>query len=171
MKNVIIVSYAKRPDMYYSIFGNTSEKMIRFEYRIELADKIANFIRKNTNVCREFLINPDSDRYYLDDDNIVKYSYLSGIEFSDDINKSFIHTVERISNQGDEEFFINHILTDNGKHKCPSDIHKQMHDEYGMFDLSEDDFEECFEAELEWNVAHFFIHLTGILYDPGYEGD
>lgn len=168
MENVKIVSAIKSRKMHYDFSSKSSKLTPHFEYRIKLADKIADFIRKNTNISRKHMIYPDSG-YYLDDENIVTFSFIAEPKECDRINSIFIETVERISNQGDEVYFINHLLTSNGEHKFPADIHAQMHKEFGLFDISEEEFEDCIEAELEWNVAHFFIHLTILLFDPGYD--
>ena len=170
MDNVKIISSAKSMRMHYDVVSKSSELRPYFEYRIKLADKIADFIRRNTNICRKYMIDPDGG-YYLDDENIVKYGFLADPDDCDRIDSMFIETVERISNQGDEDYFISHLLTNNGDYKFPADIHAQLHEEYGLFDISDDDFEICFDANLEWNVAHFFIRLKIILFDPGYEGE
>lgn len=99
MENITIVSESSQSFMYHSPFKDEPEPMVRFEYRIKMADKIADFIRRHTNVCRKYLIYPDGNRYYLDDDNIVKYSFVSDIEYGDRIGMMFTKTVEKISNQ------------------------------------------------------------------------
>ena len=170
MENVKIVSESSRQFMYHSPFNNEPKPMIDFEYRIKLADKIADFIRRHTNVCRKHLIYPDGNRYYLDDDNIVKYGFISDIEYGDRIGRMFTETVERISNQGDEDYFIWHLLTEDRKRRLPAQIHEQMRKEFGLFDPSGNEFILCFDSSLEMNVAQFFIHLNAILFDPGYEG-
>lgn len=171
MGNVKIVSSTKSMKMHYNVVTKRSVHHPHFEYRIRLADKVADFIRRNTNICRKYMIDPDEYAYYLDDENIVKYGFLAEPEDCDRINDLFIETVERISNLGNENYFINHLLTNDGDYKFPADIHTQLHEEYGLFDISDDDFEICFDSNLEWNVAHFFIHLKTILFDPGYEGE
>ena len=99
MENVKIVSESSQPFMYHSPFKDEPEPMVR-------ADKIADFIKRHTNVCRKYLIYPDGNRYYLDDDNIVKYSFVSDIEYGDRTGMMFTETVEKISNQGDEDCFM-----------------------------------------------------------------
>ena len=142
--------------------------MVEFDYQIRLSDAIAYFIRRNTNVAEEYMHR--GNRYYLDENNIVKYGFLCSAEYSDRFDRLFTETIEKISNQGDSDYFNNHLLTVNGKTRGPADIHNQMHDEYGLFDITDEERFSCIEGHLEWNVAHFFIHLTSILYDPGYEG-
>lgn len=169
MANVKIVSSTNRPYKYTCPFTKETEMMVKFEYQIQLAGKIAYFIRRNTNVPDEYL-HADGV-YYLDDNNIVKYSFLLPTEYSDKFDRLFTETVEKISNQGDEDYFNMHLLTENGKYRVPSDIHYQMRDEFGLYDITDEEhIDSCIEGLLEWNVAHFFIHLKSILYDPGYEG-
>ena len=169
-ENVKIVSSASEPYMYFNPITKSSKLVTRLVYRIELAVEIADFIRKNTNICRRELINPYSDGYYLDDENIVKYSFLPEVEDYEKLDRLFKETVEKISNQGDVRYFINHLLTENGKHRFPGDIHRQLHEEFGLFNVNKAEESECFELYLEWSVAHFFIRLINILFLPCYEG-
>ena len=169
-ENVKVISSIKKSYMYFDPFTKTSRLVSRFEYRIQLAHEIADFIRRYTNVCRKDLIIPDADGYYLDDEDIVKYSFLPEVEDCEELDRVFKETVERISNQGDVNYFINHLLTENGKYRFPADIHRQMHEEFGLFDIDKAEELECFEFHLEWNVAHFYIRLKNILYCNGYEG-
>ena len=169
MTNVKIVSSTNRPYKYTDFYSKETEMMVKFEYRIQLAGKIAYFIRRNTNVPDEYL--HEDGVYYLDENNIVKYGFLCPTEYSDKFNRLFTETIEKISNQGDEDYFIDHLLTANKKHRAPSEIHFQMRDEFGLYDITDEEhIDSCIEGILEWSVAHFFIRLTSILYDPGYEG-
>lgn len=168
MTNVKIVSSTHRPYKYTCYFTKETEMMVKFEYQMQLAGKIAYFIRRNTNVPDEYL-HADGV-YYLDDNNIVKYSFLLPTEYGDKYDRLFTEIVEKISNQGDEDYFNFHLLTENGKHRAPSDIHYQMRDEFGLYDITDEDRFQRIEGYLEWLVAHFFIKLTSILFDPGYEG-
>lgn len=168
MPNVIIVSSTHRPYKFTSYITKETKIMVKFDYQIQLAGKIAYFIRRNTNVADEYMHK--GDRYYLDKNNIIKYGFLCPTEYSDKFDRLFTSTVELISNQGDEDYFNKHLLTENGKHRAPSDIHYQMRDEFGLYDIDDENRFHCIEGYLEWEVAHFFIHLTSILYDPGYEG-
>lgn len=168
MANVKIVSSTNRPYKYTCPFTKETKMMVEFEYQMQLAGKISYFIRRNTNVPDEYL-HADG-RYYLDENNIVKYSFLLPTEYGDKFDSLFTETVEKISNQGNEDYFSFHLLTENGKTRVPSDIHYQMRNEYGLYDIENEERFHCIEGYLEWEVAHFFIHLTSILYDPGYEG-
>jgi hypothetical protein len=169
MNNIKIVSFTNRPYKYTDFYTKETEMMAKFDYQIQLAGKIAYFIRRNTNVADEYMLK--GNRYYLDENNIVKYGFLCPTEYSGSFDKLFAETVEKISNQGDEDYFIDHLLTVNKKYRAPSDVHCQMRTEYGLYDITDEEHRDrCIERILEWNVAHFFIHLTSILYDPGYEG-
>lgn len=168
MANVKIVSSTNRPYKYTCPFTKETKMMVEFEYQMQLAGKISYFIRRNTNVPDEYL-HADG-RYYLDENNIVKYSFLLPTEYGDKFDSLFTETVEKISNQRNEDYFSFHLLTENGKTRVPSDIHYQMRNEYGLYDIENEERFHCIEGYLEWEVAHFFIHLTSILYDPGYEG-
>jgi len=170
MENVKILSSIKQEQMYYDIFSNTSKPVICFGYRIKLAREIADFIRMNTNICRKDMLYPEDSAYYLDDDNIVKYSFIPEVEDVDKLDRLFTETVERISNQGSSKHFITHILLKENRYRYPAEIHKLMHEEYGLFDIDKEEESECFDSHLEWNVAHFFIHLTCLLHSPIYEG-
>lgn len=39
-----------------------------------------------------------------------------------------------------------------------------------LYDINKAEEDDCFDLDLEWNVVHFLIHLTMLLYDAGYEG-
>lgn len=165
-ENVKIISSVKKTRMIFDPVSKTSNPVICFDYCIELAGEIADFIRLNTNICRKDMVSPESRNfvYYLDDENIVKYSYMSEVEDCDKLDRLFKETVERISNQGDAKHFITHILVNEDRYRYPNEIHKMMHEEYGLFDIEKHEDKECFELCLEWNVAHFFIHLINLLY-------
>jgi len=75
MENVKIVSSTKSMKLHYNVVTKRSVHHPHFEYRIRLADKVADFIRRNTNICRKYMIDPDEYAYYLDDENIVKYDF------------------------------------------------------------------------------------------------
>lgn len=169
-ENVKIISSIKKTDMQFDPFTNSSKPGICFEYLIELSGEIADFIRLNTIICRKDMLNPEDWGYYLDDENIVKYRFIPEVEDCDKLDRLFKETVERISNQGDAKHFITRFLTTNNRYRYPAEIHKMMHEEYGLFDIEKFEDEECFELYLEWNVAHFFIHLINLLHSGLYEG-
>jgi len=169
-ENVKIISLNKVTRMYFDPILNTSKPVFCFDYCIELAGEIADFIRLNTDICRKDMLNPEDWGYYLDDENIVKYRFIPEVEDCDKLDRLFKETVERISNQGDAKHFIAHILVNEDRYRYPAEIHKMMHEEYGLFDIEKHEDEECFELYLEWNVAHFFIHLINLLHSGLYEG-
>lgn len=169
-ENVKIISSNKVTRMYFDTISNTSKPFFCFDYCIELAGEIADFIRLNTDICRKDMVSPEprNSVYYLDDGNIVKYSFMPEVEDCDKLDRLFKETVERISNQGDAKHFIEHILVNEDRYRYPAEIHKMMHEEYGLFDIEKHEDEECFELYLEWNVAHFFIHLINLLHSEIY---
>ena len=99
----------------------------------KICDKFADFIRRNTKYSKE-----DLNRFYLDENNLFEYS-ISLLVNPNDI-RTFIYTIERISNEGDEENIYNHILTHEGRRRIPSDIHRLMHEEYGLVDITKEDY-------------------------------
>ncbi len=99
MNNIKIVSFTNRPYKYTDFYTKETKMMAKFDYQIQLAGKIAYFIRRNTNVADEYMLK--GNRYYLDENNIVKYGFLCPTEYSGSFDKLFAETVEKISNQGD----------------------------------------------------------------------
>ena len=77
-ENVKIISSNKVTRMYFDPISNTSKPVFCFDYCIELAGEIADFIRLNTDICRKDMVSPEprNSVYYLDDENIVKYSFM-----------------------------------------------------------------------------------------------
>ena len=118
------------------------------EYFFKIPDHVADLLRKYTSKPKRYL------RHILSEDNIVNYR-IKRPENMDEIHQIFVETIERISNEGDEEYFYNHLISDNGCDKPPAEIHDQMRTEYGLDG-----------SEIEWWVAHFFIRLTCILFYP-----
>lgn len=116
------------------------------EYGIYIIDKAA-LIRKYTNYSENDL------GIYLSKDDVDVYRIARSDKF-ENVRDTVVETIEKISNEGDDERFYNHILTDNGKHKIPRRFHTQMENEYGLKD------------DVEWWVAHFFIGLSYVLFSP-----
>ena len=123
----------------------------------KICDNLADFIRKNTNYRKE-----DLQKYYLDENNLFIYSINASTD-SDSV-LAFIAIIERISNEGDDAYLYNHILTNNGCRRFPSEIHSLMHEEYGLVDINEED-NNPEDSDLEWWTAHFFIALSGMIFD------
>ena len=127
------------------LFNRKSGDMMDLHF--EIHQRISDHIRKNTNLSENIF---ESE---LNKDNVYTYRIRSaGFET---IMKSVVDTIEKISNDGSAEYFCNHLLTDAGKYKCPRVFHEQMKNEYGLKD-----------EKLEWWVAHFFIGLSGLIFDP-----
>lgn len=117
------------------------------ELYFKIHHHIAALIRKYTNYPEDIL------EIYLSKDDIFVYRIVRSVK-SEAVRESVVETIEKISNEGDDERFYNHILTDNGKHKIPRKVHTQMENEYGLKD------------DVEWWVAHFFIGLSDVLFSP-----
>ena len=58
MNNIKIVSFTNRPYKYTDLYTKETEMMAKFDYQIQLAGKIAYFIRRNTNVADEYMFPP-----------------------------------------------------------------------------------------------------------------
>lgn len=86
-------------------------------------------------------------------DDVYVYRIARSDKF-ENVRDTVVETIEKISNEGDDERFYNHILTDNGMHKNPRKFHTQMENEYGL------------KNDVEWWVAHFFIWLSDVLFSP-----
>ena len=89
-------------------------KFVRYETNggeinlyFKICDRLADFVRKNTNY-REKALN-----LYLDRENLFCYT-ISFTDNFEDIKQAIIETIERISNEGDEGRFYNHLVTDEG---------------------------------------------------------
>lgn len=120
------------------------------ELYFKIHRNIATFIRKYTNHSEKNLQN------CLSKDDVYFYR-IACSDKSEAVRDSVIETIEKISNEGDDVRFYNHILTDNGKLKSPRKFHTQMENEYGLKD------------DVEWWVAHFFIGLFDVLFSPDNE--
>jgi len=129
----------------YLYCKETNDNITELYFKIH--HNIAEVIRKYTNYSENDL------QIYLSKDDVFVYRIVRS-DKSEAVRESVIETIEKISNEGDDERFYNHILTDNGKHKIPRRFHTQMENEYGLKD------------DVEWWVAHFFIGLSDALFSP-----
>lgn len=101
-------------------------KFVRFENKgdliylyFKLCDSLADFVRNNTCYGERSLC------MYLDDDNQYRY-IISCFEEFEKIKDRLIENIEKISNEKDDEYFYNHIITDNGSNLF-SAVQKCMH--------------------------------------------
>ena len=142
-------------------------KFVRFEEKggfrdlyFEFCDRLADFIRHWTEYEDEDLVR------YLDDDNLFRYT-ISNTEDFDSIQQSLVETIESICNEYDDAYLHNHVITDNGNRRSPSEIHALMHTEYDLADINELDNGETTrkDIDLEWWTAHFFIALGQLIYE------
>ncbi|SEA91459.1 hypothetical protein SAMN05216349_1525 [Oribacterium sp. KHPX15] len=127
----------------------------------KIGDQLANYIRKISRRQHKLL---DVD---LRKDNLFEYKiiYEDGFE---NLLERLTETIEKISNEGDEVYFCNHLISDNGKKRFPADIHELMHKEYGLIDIDSIDDEDDslqYDIDLEWWTAHFFIRFRDLLYE------
>ena len=129
----------------YLYCKETNDNITELYFKIH--HNIAEVIRKYTNYSENDL------QIYLSKDDVFVYRTARS-DKSEAVRESLVETIEKISNEGDDERFYNHILTDNGKHKIPRRFHTQMENEYGLKD------------DVEWWVAHFFIALSDVLFSP-----
>ena len=129
----------------YSYCKETNDNITELYFKIHR--NIAAFIRKYTNYPEDIL------GIYLIKYDVFVYR-IARSNKSETVRDSVIETIEKISNEGDDERFYNHILTDNGKLKIPRKFHTQMENEYGL------------KNDIEWWVAHFFIALSDVLFSP-----
>ena len=126
----------------------------------KICDNLADFLRANTSYSENELSR------YLGKDNTFRYIIHAGEEFKS-IQKSVVDTIEKISNERDDAYFYNHVLTNNGRHKSPPEVHNLMRTEYGLADI--DETEEREDTNIEWWTAHFFTALAGLLFDEPIE--
>lgn len=119
------------------------------EYVFIISDKIAELIRKYSDYSEERL------KLELSDNNEIFFRITTlSDQDPNELDEIVIETIERISNAVDTEQFWDHLLTDNGRFRAPAKFHELMRTEYGLTD-----------DHIEWWVAHFFIHMSGILFD------
>ena len=129
----------------YLYCKETNDNITELYFKIH--HNIAEVIRKYTNYSENDL------QIYLSKDDVFVYRIVRS-DKSKAVRESVVETIEKISNESDDERFYNYILTDNGKHKIPRRFHTQMENEYGLKD------------DVEWWVAHFFIALSDVLFSP-----
>lgn len=127
------------------INAQKSSDIMELYFRIH--PTISEFIRKNSDY------SVDELECSLSKDNVYIYRVACSDRF-EAVMGSVVETIEKISNEGSDERFYNHILTNNGKRKSPRKFHAQKENEYSL------------EADTEWWVAHFFIGLSDLLFSP-----
>ena len=84
------------------------------------------------------------------------------------IQQSVVDTIEKISNEGDDTYFYNRVLTNNGYHRAPREMHELMRTEYKLADsdeAEEDGNEDREGFNIEWWTAHFFMALASVIFD------
>lgn len=128
-KNVTYLSYKAENGLHKYIF--------------KIVDNIANHIRKCTN-CPRDIFNRCLN---------VKNEFSFFMRTDKALDLSVIEKIEKICNGCNEADFYNHIITDNGGHRSPREIHELMEEKYGL--KNDDD---------EWWVAHFIISLDGLIW-------
>ncbi len=143
---------------------------VKFEYYEEkygyifmyfrICDSVADYIRENTNYCEKELCGS------LSKDNILKYRIRE--DNFESIRQDLVKTIEAICNEGDDQYFIRHILSNDGEYRIPSEIHAILRDKYGLIDINESMYDKTIDRRsvtLEWRTAHFFIRFSGLLFD------
>ena len=130
------------------------------ELYFELCDRLADYIRHWTEYEDEKLVR------YLNEDNLFRYT-ISNTEGFDSIQQPLIETIEKICNEYDDAYLHNHVISDNGNHRSPREIHALMRTEYGLADINEMDngTVDQRDIDLEWWTAHFFIALGQLIYE------
>ena len=135
---------------------NDDEMILYFQ----ICDPLADFVREHTNYGEKGL------SLYLDEDN--RYCYI--IRRSEALNENLnalTEMIEKISNEKDDAYFYNHLITDNGHPRSPSEIHALMRTEYGLADIDEAEEgkkPDRKDLDLEWWTAHFFIGFGRLLF-------
>lgn len=119
-----------------------------FELYFKINHNIAEFIREKTNLPEDIF------EWKLSKDDVYTYRIAAGDGF-ESIMESVIKAIEEVAGDGDYERFYYHVLTKLGRYKAPMEFHSQMKEEYGIKD-----------ENIEWWVAHFFIGLSGLIFDP-----
>lgn len=130
------------------------------ELYFELCDRLADYICHWTEYEDEKLVR------YLNEDNLFRYT-ISNTEGFDSIQQPLIETIETICNKYGDAYLHNHVITDNGNHRSPSEIHALMNTEYGLADINEMDngTVDQRDIDLEWWTEHFFIALGQLIYE------
>ena len=144
-------------------FLRIEEKNGLYKLYFKIHDRLAEYIRENTKFEVRRL------HQYLTEDNLFCYTISPSNNF-EELQQTLINTIEKISNEKDDVYLFNHIITDNGFHKPPSKIHDLMRTEYGLADINEDEDENINDKDidLEWWTAHFFISFGNILFYDSY---
>lgn len=119
-----------------------------FDLYFKINHNIAEWIREETNFPDEILES------MLSKDDVYKYTIATGEDF-ELILGLVVKAIEEVASDGNYERFYNHVLTKLGRYKAPFEFHSQMENEYGIKDRN-----------IEWWVAHFFIGLSGLIFDP-----
>ena len=142
-------------------FVRSEENGDEMNLYFKICDPLADFVRKNTCYTEKGL------GLYLDRDNQFCY-IISRTDDLEEVQKELIETIEKISNEKDDAYFYNHLITDNGFPRSPSKIHALMRTEYGMADIDEaedDEKPDNKDLDIEWWTAHFFIAFGNLLFD------
>lgn len=132
------------------------------DYFFKVSKDIADCIRNNSKYNPE-----DLSKYHLRDDDVLIYG-IARIDYFDEFHTRFVETIERISNAGDEKYFVNHLVTNDSHRRFPREIHDLMRKEFGLASVDTDESKEGCEkidSHLEWWVAHFFICLDHLLFE------
>lgn len=143
MENVKYLSCKKTGEIF-RLYGEESEE---YELYFKINHDIAEFIRKRTKAPKIFL---ECD---LTEDDIYTFRIAPGDDF-ESIRDSVVEKIEEVANEGDKWRFYYHILSDCGRDKVPTEFHYQMEKEFKITDTN-----------IEWWVAHFFIGLSGLIFD------
>ncbi len=141
-------------------YDHLEENNGRVDLYFKLCDRLADYTRYWTDHDDEDLI------YYLDEENLFRYTISKSDDF-DSILQSLIETIEKISNEYDDAYLNNHILTDNGHPRSHEEIHALMHSQYGLVDINKVENENIDnrDVDLEWWTANFFSALVHIIYE------
>jgi hypothetical protein len=143
MENVKYLSSKKTDEVIRSL-GHT---LYTTELYFKINHNIAQLIRERTNAPPIYLeVNFNMDDIYT--------FRIATDENFESIRESVINTIEEVANDGDEWRFYYHVLSNCGRDKVPMEFHNQMEKEYEIKDMN-----------IEWWVAHFFIGLSGLIFD------
>ena len=127
----------------------------------KVCDRLAEYMRENSKL-REKVLTLDLDR-----ENQFCYR-ISRPDNFEEVQHTLVETIERISNEKDDSHFFNYLITNNGHHRSPGEIHALMHTEYGLADISDIEDEnknvDSNDIDLEWWTAHFFIAFERLLF-------
>ena len=141
--------------------------MENVKYQYHRIDKIRNYVEYCFRVPKALVEKvktcalTDVSGFFPGDD-LYKYRIVYPDGFEEEYHKMFVETIERVCNLKDESYIIDHIVTNDRRWNGPSEIHEIMNVEYGLADIRHSDDKEA--KRLEWDVAHFFIHLQAITF-------